>query len=102
MGFEYADFLLQFLDVHYGLLEDLEFELFFLPLLPDLGRLLLRNYFVIFVIVVYALIARNDRLPSGIGRDEISKHRECLIDLGAPGLLDAGMILAAHRFTRST
>jgi hypothetical protein len=96
-----VDLLLQFLDIHHGLLEDLELEFLFLPLLLALGGLLPGRELVVFIILFHTLNARGI-LPSNIRGYEIPDHRECLIDLGAPGLFDTGMVLAAHRFAGST
>ena len=95
---EHADLLLQFLNVKDGLFEDLELELFFLSLLLVLARLLrvARPKLVILVILVRTLIGCGSNPPPGICRYEIPQHREGVVDLGAPGLLDARMILAAH------
>jgi len=103
-GLEHADFFLQFLNVQDGLLKYLQLELLFLSLLV-LGGLLrvLRRELVVIVVIVCALVdASEGELPPGIGRHEVPQHREGFVDLGAPGLLDARMVLPAHRFAGST
>jgi hypothetical protein len=105
-GLEHADLLLQFLNVEDCLLEDLELELLFLPLLV-LARLFRRGergseVIILLVLLVYAIIAGQGELPPGIGRHEIAQHRKGVVDLCAPGLFDARMVLAAHGFARST
>lgn len=105
-GLEHADLLLEFLNVEDRLLEDLELKLLFLPLLVLAG--LFRGgergpkVVILVVLLVYAIIAGQGELPPGIGRHEIAQHREGVVDLCAPGLFDARMVLAAHGFARST
>lgn len=102
-GLEHADLLVQFLNVEDGLLEDLQLKLLFLPLLVLAGLLRLRgSKVVVLVVLVDAIIAGYGKLPPDIGRHEIAQHREGIVDLCAPGLLDARMVLAAHGFACST
>ena len=104
-GLEHADLLLEFLNVEDRLLEDLELKLFFLPLLV-LARLFRGErgpeVVLVLVLLVHAIIAGQGELPSGIGRHKIAQHRESIVNLCAPGLFDARMVLAAHRFARGT
>jgi hypothetical protein len=107
---EDADLLLELLDVLDGLVEDLQLKLFFLPLLVLPVRGLLRAAgakLVVLVVLVWALVigavgTGSILLAAGIGRHEVSEHREGFVDFGAPGLLDARMVLPAHRFPCGT
>jgi len=103
-GLEHADLLLQFLNVDDRLFEYLELELFFLSLLLVLAWLLrvAGSKLVVLIILVCTVIGRGSNPPRGIGRYEIPQHGEGVVDLGAPGLLDARMVLAAHRLARGT
>jgi hypothetical protein len=100
---ERADLLLQFLDIQDGLLKDLQLELFFLLLLALTGLLRVPEpKLVVLVVLVKTLIAGDGQLLPDIGRYEIPEGGEGVVDFGAPGLLDARMVFAAHRFARGT
>jgi hypothetical protein len=73
---KYANLFLQLLDVRYCLLKDLEFKLFFLPLLSRRLPLRCRSQYVVvvIVIVVRTVVIGGRELLSSVCRYEISQH----------------------------